>query len=314
MASAIRRHITCRTEGSGRPVTDDPSPTLRRLELGTHLRRLRKERGWTTQELAARLGFSASKVSRMETGARGVNAKDLASITKLFELDEEWAEHLDAIARTGKKRMENRSAIVFDTDFIQIRDPSFVDLERDADRIREYNSLLVPGLLQTESYMRAAMAGGLPDVDAEQIDASVAVRLERQRILSRPDPPRFDVVIDEAALHRRVGGVVVMREQLGAILDALSLGVVTLGVIPFDTGAHPGVNSDFLAFHADGPAKADVIFVEGLAGQLRFDKPQDVARYDRIWAMLRGFAASPDESRRLLERVMGDLSSRVADR
>jgi transcriptional regulator with XRE-family HTH domain len=295
-------------------VTDDPSPTLRRRELGAHLRRLRKERGWTTQDVAERLGFSVSKVSRMETGARGVNAKDIASLTELFGVDEELSTHLDSIARTGKKRLENRSAIVLDTDFIRLSDPTFVDLERDADRIREYNSLVVPGLLQTEDYMRAAIAGANPDVNVTQFDASVELRLERQRILARATPPQFQVVLDEAALRRRVGGAAVMREQVRAILDAVSRGIVTLSVIPFETGAHPGVNSDFVALHAGEPAMTDVIFVEGLAGHLRFDKPQDVARYDRVWAMLCGFAESSEESRRLLERVADDLSSRGPDR
>lgn len=295
-------------------MTDDPSPTLRRRELGAHLRRLRKERGWTTQDVADQLGFSVSKVSRMETGARGVNARDVASLTALFDLDEAWSSHLDSIARTGKKRLENRSAIVVDTDFIRLSDPSFVDLERDADRIREYNSLVVPGLLQTERYMRASMAGGLPDVDTAQIEASVEVRLRRQEVLRRSDPPRFQVVLDEAALRRRVGGATVMRDQVETILDALARGVVTLTVIPFEVGAHPGVNSDFIALHTTEPAVADVIFVEGLAGHLRFDKPQDVARYDRIWAMLSEIAASPEESRGLLVRVLDDLSARGADR
>ncbi len=290
-------------------MTDDPSPTLRRRELGAHLRRLRGERGWTTKYVADQLGFSVSKVSRMETGARGVNAKDMASITALFELDETWSSHLDNIAKTGKRRLENRSAIVLDTDFIRLSDPTFVDLERDADRIREYNSLVVPGLLQTEAYMRAAMAGATPDVDPVQFDRSVEIRLERQRILDRPTPPQFHVVLDEAALRRRVGGSAVMREQVGALLDAISRGVVTISVISFETGAHPGVNSDFVALHAGEPTLTDVIFVEGLAGHLRFDKPQDVARYDRVWSMLRGFAESADETRRLLERVIDDLSS-----
>ena len=295
-------------------MTDDPSPTLRRRELGAQLRRLRKERGWTTQDVAERLGFSVSKVSRMETGARGVNAKDIASLTELFGVDEELSTHLDSIARTGKKRLENRSAIVLDTDFIKLSDPTFVDLERDATSIREYNSLVIPGLLQTEAYMRAAMKGGLPDVDPAQIESSVTVRLQRQQILRRADPPDYQVVLDEAALRRRVGGAAVMRDQMAVMLEAAAEGLVSLLVIPFEAGAHPGVNSDFVSLRTGGPAVPNVVFVEGLAGHLRFDKEQDVARYDRIWTMLTGVAASPEDSSRLLQTICDDLSATAFDR
>jgi transcriptional regulator with XRE-family HTH domain len=285
-------------------VTDDPSPTLRRRELGAHLRRLRKERGWTTREVATRLGFSLSKVSRMETGARGVNARDMAALTKLFGVDDELAAHLDLIARTGKRRNEKRSAPVLETDYMSIEDQTFLDLERDAVTIREYNAMVVPGLLQTEEYMRAAMRGSNPDVAAPSIEASLATRLSRQRILMSDQRPEFEVIVDEAALRRQVGGRSVMRRQVESLRAAADEGLVKLMIIPFEVGSHPGVNSDFVALTLDDPLVPDVVFVEGLAGHFRFDRRADIERYERVWSTLKAVACEPEEAYGLLSSML----------
>lgn len=288
-------------------MSDDPSPTLRRRELGAHLRRLRKARGWTTKDVADRLDFSVSKVSRMETGARGVSGRDMVAITRLFELDADWADHLGKIARTGKRRNENRSAMTLRTDFISIEDQSFLDLERDATHIREYNSMVVPGLLQTEDYMRATMLGTTPDVSQASIEESMRVRRERQDILSPLEGrarPTYEVIIDEAALWRRVGGAVVMDAQLKSLIDSVEKGVASVRIIPFSVGSHPGMNSDFVSLRLEEPGVPDVVFVEGLAGHLRFDNAQEVDRYDRVWLKLHEIARDSYETPGILRRVL----------
>ena len=292
-------------------MTDDPSPTLRRRELGAHLRRLRTERGWTTRDVAEQLGFSVSKVSRMETGARGVNAKDMASLTELFGLDDAWSSHLDSIARTGKKRFDKRSAIVVETDFIGMEDPGFVDLESDAARIREYNSSIIPGLLQTEEYMRPAMLGSAPDVARSSIDRAVAARCERQKVLRRVNPPTFEVVVDEAALRRQVGGAAAMRRQIEYLVACVEQGVVELAVIPFRVGAHPGLNSDFVALRIEEPAALDVVFVEGLAGHLRFEREVDVLRYQRVWEKLLDVALPAQDAPGVLAKIASNPDARL---
>ena len=284
-------------------MTDDPSPTLRRRELGAHLRRLRGERGWTTKYVADQLGFSVSKVSRMETGARGVNTRDIGALTRLFGIDDELAAHLDLIARTGKRRNEKRATLVLNTDYMSIEDQSFLDLERDAAVIREYNSMVIPGLLQTEGYMRAAMRGSNPDVSLPAIESSLATRLARQRILDSTQRPDYEVIVDEAALRRQVGGPGVMRAQIDSLIRATRKGIVQFTVIPFAAGSHPGVNSDFVALKLDDPSVADVVFVEGLAGHLRFDRPADIQRYERVWSTLQGVACSPEETTTLLSSM-----------
>lgn len=292
-------------------MIDDASPTLRRRELGAELRRLRKVRDWTTKDVAEKLGCSISKISRIETGDRGVSGPDLSALLALFELDAEQADHLTQIARTGKRRNENRSALTLRTDFISIEDQSFLDLERDAVRIREYNSMVVPGLLQTEAYMRATMRGATPDVSEESIESSMRLRLGRQQILaSGAAHPDYEVILDEAALWRRVGGGAVMDRQLHALLDAVESGTVVLRVIPFSTGSHPGLNSDFVSLQLGDPRIPDVVFVEGLAGHLRFDDPQDVNRYDRVWSKLREVAKEAYETPGILRRV---LKRRLSD-
>lgn len=275
---------------------DDPGPTLHRRELGAHLRRLRLERGWATKDVADRLSCSVSKVSRMETGARGVSQVDARALVAAFNLQGDDADRLLTLARGGKKRIDNRAAIVVESDYIRITDPSFVELERASTHIREYNSLVVPGLLQTESYMRASIRGSMPDLNGASLEDVVSTRLSRQKILSRDDPLSFDVILDEAALRREVGGPDVMGEQISEILKAIDRGLVQIAVIPFTAGSHPGVNSDFVALQIGEPSTPDVIFVEGLAGHLRFDKPHDVARYQRVWKELGSHALTVEES------------------
>ncbi len=208
-------------------MTDDPSPTLRRRELGAHLRRLRTERGWTTRDVAEQLGFSVSKVSRMETGARGVNAKDMASLKEFFGLDENFATYLDGIARTGKRRTGILRPTSLETDYVKIEQSGFLDLEWDADTIREYNSGVIPGLLQTARYMEASMLGAVPDVDAPVLRLAIETRRQRQRRLEDRAGTNYRL-LDEAALWREVGGPDVMVDQLDYLVDSVRADQVSL--------------------------------------------------------------------------------------
>jgi hypothetical protein len=172
---------------------------------------------------------------------------------------------------------------------------TFIGLEAAASSILDYESSLVPGLLQTEDYATAVVEGVLYDASPDVVRQRVEARLKRQTLLTQDVPPEFWAVIDEAALHRLVGGPGVMCGQLEALVDRAALPSVTVQVIPFESGAHPGMDSTFTILHLEAEV-ADVVYIEGLAGHLYQESPADLQRYRRLFDQLRAIALSPKES------------------
>jgi transcriptional regulator with XRE-family HTH domain len=263
------------------------SPTLRRRELAARLRDLRVQAGLTADEVAVRMLVSPAKISRIETGARGVSLRDVRDLCAIYGADAAECEHLSTLVRESKKPSWWQH--------YDLPDATFVGLESAAATILDYESSLVPGLLQTEDYARAVTEAILYDSGPEVVQQRVEVRLTRQRLLTQEPLPRLWTVVDEAALHRVVGGPDVMRAQLEALVDRAALPNVTVQVIPFEAGAHPGMDSTFILLHLDEDV-SDVVFIEGLVGNLYQESPSDLARYRRVFDLLRAIALSPKES------------------
>jgi hypothetical protein len=164
---------------------------------------------------------------------------------------------------------------------------------------------VVHGLLQTADYARAGHEGAMPRLSSDQIEMQIEAKLTRQRILMRDNPPRFTVVLDEAALHRVVGGRQVMAAQLAKILDMAALPNVTVQVLPYDVGAHPAVESNFTILELPNPTPG-VVFVEGLIGSTYLERGDDLARYQMIFCKLESIALSPKGSRDLIGYTLRD--------
>lgn len=270
------------------------SPTLRRRELGALLRGLRTEQGLTVEHVAERLLCSPSKVSRMETGHRGATLRDVRDLCDLYGVsDPNERERLMTLAREGKQQGWWQS---YDLPY-----STYVGLEAAADTIKDYDSG-VPGLLQTPEYIRARHEGAMPRLDSREIERRVEVTRTRQLLLTRDDPPHFWFVLDEAALHRVVGGPAVMNTQLNRLTELASLPNVTIQIIPYEVGTHPAVNSIFtiVEFAGDVPG---VVYVEGLVGSLYLERPEDLDRYQQVFARLCTIALSPEDSVALMQRV-----------
>jgi transcriptional regulator with XRE-family HTH domain len=277
-------------------VPEVRSPTVRRRELGALLRSLRSERSLTVEQVAERLLCSPSKVSRMETGHGVVTPRDIRDLCDLYQVtDEAERNRLKQLAREGKQQgLWQPYGLKYQT---------YIDLEAEAVAISAFQSSAVHGLLQTADYARAVDERAISRPDPSKIDLQIEAKLTRQRILTQEDPPRFNVVLDEAALHRVIGGRAVMAEQLGKILDMSALPNVMVQILPYERGAHPALESNFAILELPDPTPG-IVYVEGLIGYTYLERPEDLERYHAVFRQLQSIALSPEDSAEFVTEVM----------
>jgi hypothetical protein len=251
----------------------------------------------TVDQVAEHLLCSSSKVSRMETGQRGATQRDVRDLCTLYGItSEDERERLMTLAKESKQQGWWQSHDVPD----EFR--TYLDLEQDAIAIRTYQSTTVPGLLQIPEYVHEMSNVLVPEVSAETADDLVGVKLLRQGRLASKSPPPLSVVLDEAVLHRVVGGPAVMGAQLERMVEATRIHSVTIQVIPYKAGAHPAMDSTFTILDFTDPVPS-VVYVEGLVGHIYLERPQDLARYENVFDRLKSLALSPQGSAELIAKV-----------
>jgi transcriptional regulator with XRE-family HTH domain len=277
-------------------VPEVRSPTLRRRELGALLRALRSQRGLTVEQVAESLLCSPSKVSRMETGQGGATARDVRDLCNLYEVtDEAERDRMMTLAREGKGPTRwQRYELAYAT---------YAELEENALAISAFQSSAVHGLLHTADYARANHESSMPRLPPRQINLQIEAKLDRQRILTQANPPNFAVVLDEAALHRMVGGRQVMAAQLAKILDMSALPNVKVQILPFELGAHPALESNFTILQLPETTPG-VVFVEGMIGSTYLDRPEDLKRYYDVFGKLQSIALNPQDTRDLIAKFL----------
>jgi transcriptional regulator with XRE-family HTH domain len=278
-------------------VPDVRSPTLRRRELGALLRTLRQERGMTVEQVAEELLCSPSKVSRMETGQRGVTLRDVRDLCGIYGVtDEAQVSRLTTLAREGKQQGWWQS---HELDYFA----TYVGLEQAATTLSYYMSSAIPGLLQTMEYASAMYQASLPaEFTPERADELINVRLRRQNVLTREPTMQLKAIVDEAVLHRAVGGPEVMGAQLDHLVEtAEKLPNVTVEVVPFSVGAHPAMESNFTVL--DFEVAPSVVYVEGLMGWLYIERPQEIARYRQVFDYLHAAALDSNDTIKLIRRI-----------
>ncbi|WP_097319348.1 helix-turn-helix domain-containing protein [Paractinoplanes atraurantiacus] len=262
-----------------------------RRELGTELRRLRAERRGAA--VATALGWSESKLSRIETAHTGISEDDLDRLLTIYGVRVEDRDRLRELARRGRARAwwtPYRSSVPDPYD-------EYVALEAEAVAISEWESQIVPGLLQTDEYARAVIEVGADVGDTETIQRRLALRMARQAVLTREPPPLLRIVLDEAVLHREVGGPEVLRRQLARLVEASERPGVELLVLPFSAGAHAGMTESFMVLEFAPGTRSPIVHIEGLTGGLFRVKPPDVDVYRDGLSDLRERALSPEMSR-----------------
>lgn len=274
------------------------SPTVRRRELGAILRALRLEKGLTVEQVAERLLCSPSKVSRMETGHGVATLRDIRDLCQLYDVTDEAAR--DRMTRLAREAKQHGWWQQYDLPY-----STYVGLEEEATFIKIFDSAVVPGLLQTSEYAWALHEASIPKHDADTITRWVQARATRQQILTRPEPPSLHAILDEAVLHRVIGNHGIMRAQLGRVADATALPNVTIQIVPYESGAHPALDSIFTILEFLRPTP-DVVYVEGLVGYLYIDQPRDVRRYNEVFERMRTMALNPQKSLVLLREAIAE--------
>ena len=276
-------------------------PTVRRMLVGSQLRRLRTDAGITREQAGEAIRASAWKIHRLENGQVGFKERDIVDLLKLYGVSD--AHEIVAFANMAREANEPGWWQPYG-DILPQWFRAYVNLESAATLIRTYEGQYVPGLLQTTDYMRAVVVGAhLHDAD-EEVERRVALRVARQGLLSRQDAPHLWAVVDEAALRRPVGGPEVMRAQLERLIDATRLPNVTLQVLPLDAGAHPAMGGAFSILRFPDDELPDVVYLEHLTNATYLDKPEDVAEYLHVMESICVRAAPPGSTLGLLAEIL----------
>ena len=253
------------------------------------LRSLRASTELTTEQVANMLGFSRSKVSRLENGRRGASQDDIMRLCDLYQVGDEQRTRLGELAAGGKQRAWWSSPNLPDADYI--------GLEAEAESINDYGLAVVPGLLQTSAYARAMVRATAPTLDPQIVEKRVRARMARQKLISAGDGPSFIAVLDESVLHRVVGSPGVMLSQLKRLIELAQLPNVTIQVVPYDAGVVPAGVGKFIILRSPSSGIGDVVLIEELSGQHRYiADPGDVELYSSTFRTLLGLSADPATS------------------
>ncbi|MCD9880535.1 helix-turn-helix domain-containing protein [Streptomyces guryensis] len=284
-------------------MASNVNPTVRRRRLGQELRRLRELKGMTAEEVAERLLVSQSKISRLENGRRSISQRDVRDLCGVYEVeDHRIVDSLMQMAKDSRQQGWWHS-------FGDIPYSVYIGLETDAASLRVYDPQVVPGLLQTRQYAEALIAGALPETATADVGKRVDVRLRRQERITAPENPlRLWTVMDEAALRRVVGNRSLMRDQLEHLVEQSQLPHVTVQVIPFDMGAHPGLNGQYAILEFPDAADSSVVYIEGVTSDLYLEKANDVQKYSVMYEHLRAQALNADQSRQLIADIAKDYA------
>jgi transcriptional regulator with XRE-family HTH domain len=292
-----------RGEGRGKAGTVAGETPVRRRLVGSALRRYRANMGYTLEDAARVLECDRSKISRIETGQRGIRPKELRELLTEYGVPDGEQAALVAIAGRGQHGWWQRYTDALPGSYLD-----FVILEAAAAEIMTYEAQIVPDLLQTDDYARA-MAAAEPGYasDQQREDAVAAKAARRQAFLGSPAERRLFVVLGEGALRQAVGGPGVMAGQVSHLVRLTDdLPGLTIQVLPFSAGAHAAAGSASLAIllFPDAPGLG-VVYLEALTDGVYLESQEDVARYLRAFALLRAAALSPPDSVRLLRGLRG---------
>jgi transcriptional regulator with XRE-family HTH domain len=285
-----------------RPDPDDApaEATVLRMLLGAQLRRLREAGGISPEQAGYEIRASRSKISRMETGRVGFKLRDVEDLLTVYGVtDGQQRSEVLALARqTSAPNWWAKYGDILPAWF-----ETYLGLESAALTIRTFEVQFVPGLFQTEDYARAVTRLGHHSATADEIERRVALRIKRQDVLTRPDPPRVWAVMDEAVLRRPCGGAAVMRAQLRRLAEAAAQPQVTLQAVPFTRGGHAGASGAFSILRFQERDLPDVVYIEQLTSALYLDQRPDVEHYLEVVDQLSGEALTPVETAAFIEQV-----------
>ena len=282
------------------PGLEDSSvdATVLRMLLGGQLRRLREAVGITPEHAGYEIRASRSKISRLENGRVKLKSRDVTDLLTLYGVTDEdtRAKFLELVRQSNAADWWRKYSDILPDWF-----ETYVGLEAAAATIRSFEVQFVHGLFQTEDYARAVtrLRKAAPD---DEVERRVALRLKRQELLGRPNPPYIWSVMDEAVLRRAVGGPAVMRAQFQHLIEVAELPHVTLQVVPFSRGVHAGESGSFTVLRFEERGLPDVVYIEQLTGATYLDQRSDVEHYLAVVDELSSVALTPAGTTRFIEQ------------
>jgi transcriptional regulator with XRE-family HTH domain len=274
------------------------APTARRIVLGAQLRRLREAAEISRADAGYAIRGSDSKISRMELGRVGFKERDVADLLAMYGVtsQDERSVFLEMVRKSNERGWWHRYSGTMPNWF-----QDFVGLEESASLIQSYELQFVPGLMQTEEYIRCVVSHGRPHTIDEDGERRVALRLQRQKVLTRPGAPRLWAVVDESVLHRPIGGHRVLREQIEYLLELTRQPNVTLQILPYHMSGFSAEGAFSMLRFAE-PTLPDVVYIEHIGGALYLDRVEELELYGRVLDRLAVDAESPDRTRQLLSK------------
>ncbi len=272
--------------------------------MAGELRRLRETNELTREDVAERTGINEATLYRIETARVRPQRRTLMGMLDLYGVVDPQRSEILALLRQADEQSWLRP---YHADLPDAY-TTYISFEAEAQSVRNYESLFVPGLLQSEGYAQAVIQGVLPTATSKQVDQRVQARMERQAVFDKEDPLKLWAILDEASLRRAVGGTKVMKDQLERLLQLSEQSHVTLQVIPFKAGAHPGMPGSFVLIDFPDPADPSLVYIDSMGGDLFLEAEVDVRRYEQSFDHLRAMALSPGASANLVSDVMQDIN------
>jgi transcriptional regulator with XRE-family HTH domain len=281
------------------------SPAAIRRQLGAELRRLRERAQRTIADVADELRWSESKLSRIETAQIGIRPNDLGKLLTVYGVDRTVRTRFAAMAGQARQKAWWEAY----GDALPDAYETYIGFEADAQRLREYNAMVVPGLLQTDEYAHAVIKSDSTSDEPGLVGQRVSVRLARRAVLTREPPLELDVIVDEAVLRRPVGGPDVLRRQLISLTEGSNRPTVTVRVVPFAAGAHRGLAGSFSILDFPGEAQDPIVYCDGMTGGVFRTRHHELLGYLDAFEALRNTALAPKESRAFIAALIGEAGS-----
>jgi transcriptional regulator with XRE-family HTH domain len=274
-------------------------PTVRLRRLGGELKRLRTAAGLTRETVAERTRLDTSSIYRIEAARNRPQRRTVLTLLDLYGVTEptDQAQYIEMLAKSN----ELNWLLTFE-DVLPESYQTFINFEAEADRLEAYEGQFMPGLLQTEAYARAVIQGLMPEATAEDIERRVEVRARRQAALEKSRPVGLWAILDEGVIRRTVGGDNVHQEQLRHLLDAVRKPNITLQVVPFGAGAHPGMPGAFVVMAFPDP-DPPLVYTENAGGGLFLEGDLDVQRYRASFQRLAAQALSPKDAMHMIKQA-----------
>jgi transcriptional regulator with XRE-family HTH domain len=291
--------------GPAMEASETTSPVVQRRRLRTELRRARLDAGLTQEQVAAAMDWSLSKLIRIENGSVGISLNDLKAILAHYKITEDGrVAELIALSRGARERSWWSSYRDIPPRLVQL-----IEYESASFIIRNFQPMVIPGLLQTEEYATAMIRNYSPKATEQEVKTGIEVRIKRQQLLQQPEMPLMFFIMDEGAVRRVVGGREAMRRQIERLLDESAKPNVTIEVIPFSAGAHPGMAGSFMLFEFPDADDDDALYLEGPTDvRMNRDDPEEISSFREQFEVLRELSLGPQGTTDLLRGLLAELA------